>query len=1177
MDESDSKSKNGNLFVKILKVSVWTLFSVIIIGGLLLFCVVKFLDSDKLSHMVEEIANDYVDGHVEIGDLRLAFNPHFPILGVEMKDLSVISHAFDSLTLKERGLLPNYADSLLKLEYLAGSINLKRLIVDNELALHNVVLRGLGVNLVIAHNGKANYSILSLPNDTVEQKKNKMPGFRIDRFSLDRPKEIRFYNAADSTSASVLLLTDAAVEGDEQPTYRLKINGNVTSPKATLITNLDEIEFGVNGKVYWNPAEPGLVAMDEMELRGAFVRAVVSGEIDLTESPIARKGVVDLKPVAVSDLLSLLPDSIRQEHRLYAPYFSTDAMISGRFELTAPMNLATDTIPAAKINIDLPTSYLNYGKARLKDLGLQMTVNTETNNLDKTIVELSRFTVAGPGTQLEASAFISTPVSDLSFDANLKGNVDFRDLPPIALEHIPGYLAGEITADLKAKGSLSMFVPERLHRLVTDGSLTAQNVYFLSADTSKMVEVGKAKIDLDSKRIVDNMPLLKAKVDVDTATILVSGVDLALGAISLDAGVENSGIRRDTTLMMPVRGSLKVGRFNIISLTDSAGARIRNIGGRVALQGLKQKGTSPEILADLKIGDVSAGSLADRVLIKDTKVKASLYKLASKSVEKHSEMKKTRKYREYAYIAPKDVYKYVYYKRTHRKKIRRVYGEVGAEDEELLVWNLTKQFSRFLNEWKLQGSVNTNNARLLTPLFPLHTHISTVALNFSNDTVNISNISLRAGRSDITMTGLISNVRRAMTSKTDNNLKGDFSILSDTIDINELSASIFTGASYVSDKGHGKKVKMNTPDDATLQERLDALSKKGPGRSSPVLIPVNIDANLKIKANHLLYSDVDMQNMGGDLLVYDGGVSLNKMKADSEAGNISLSALYSAPKLDRMSFGFGLDVEDFNISKFVKLVPAIDSITPLMHDFSGMIGADIAATCRIDSGMNIDLSSLNAAIRIQGDNLAFIDPEKYRTLGKWLGFKDKSDNTIHSLNVEMTVADGLMHVYPFAFNIDRYRLGVYGSNNIDMDFDYHLAVLKSPIPFKFGITIKGNPKKYKVRFGGAKFDENTAIESVNVVNNARINLLDQIESVFKRGVRNSQFAKLQIAKPTGFDALPDHGLSAQDSLLLIKEGLLEPSTFDKEPKVSGKESRAKDEGRQAKKKDKKKRKKWLFF
>lgn len=1169
-------SKKGNLFVKILKVCGWTLLSIAVLGSVMLYCAVRFIDSDRLAPMIEEIANDYVDGHVKLGKLKLGFHPRFPILGVEIEDLSVISHAFDSLTVEQKGFLPNYADSLLKLDYISGSLDIKRLIVDNELSMHNVVLRGLGVNLVIAHNGKANYDIIALPTDTTEKTKKKMPGFRIDRFAVEQPKEIRFYNATDSTSASVLLLTEASVDGNEQPTYRLKINGDITSPKATLITKLDQISFGVNGKVYWDPSKPGIVAMDEMELRGAFLKTVVSGEIDLTESPIARKVAVVLKPVAISDLLALIPDSIRQEHRLYAPYFTTDATIAGQFELLKPMNLATDTLPAAKINISIPSATLDYGHAHLNDLGLDATIQTVTNLPDQTTVKLQRFTVAGPGTQFEASAFVATPISDPSFDVNVDGKVDFRDLPPIVLEKVLGYLAGVVTVDLKAKGSMSMFTPKHMHRLVADGMITAKDIYFLSADTSKIVEIGKAKIDLDSKRIVNNMPLLKTKIAVDTATILVSGVDLALGAISLDASMDASGQKMiDTTRMVPVVSDLKVNRFNITSITDSAGARIRNIRGKVCLKETKKSGNIPEIIANLNIGDVSAGSLSDRVLLYKTKVNASLCKEShgAKAVRTRQTRQTDRtRHKEYSYIAPKDVYKYVYYKRTHRKKTKRVYGDIGAKDEEVLVWNLTPQFRRFLNEWKLSGSVNTNNARLLTPLFPLQTRISTVALTFNNDTVNISNISVEAGRSDITMSGRISNLRRALTAGVKNDLKGTFSLLSDTIDINELAASVFTGASYVSDRKHGKIKELKADDDTSLQSKLNALSKKGPGRSSPVLIPVNIDANLRLDANHLLYSDVDLINIGGDFLVYDGGLSIHDMKTNSDFGNLSLSALYSAPKEEEMQFGFGLDVKDFNIAKFVKLVPAIDSITPLMHDFSGFIGADIAATCRIDSGMNISLPSLNAAIKITGDNLAFIDPEKYRTLGKWLGFKNKADNTIHSLNVEMTVADGLMRVYPFAFDIDRYRLGVYGYNNMDMDFDYHLSVLKSPIPFKFGVTINGNPKKYKVRFGGAKFNENTVVESTNIVNNARINLIDQIEGVFKRGVRNSRFAKLKIAQPADFDIDSDSDLSAADSLRLIQEGLIEP--------ISSSQSTIKDKKHKDKKhkdKSKKKHKRFFFF
>ncbi len=1169
-----SGKMNGNVVVKVLKVLGWTLLAVVIVVSVLLVCAVKFINSKDLSPMVEDIANEYIDGHLKLGNIRLGFRPRFPILGVEIEDLSIVSHAFDSLSAEQRGLLPNYADSLLTLDYLSGAVDIKRLVVDNELALHDVVLRGLGVNLVIAHNGKANYELMKLTADTVESSKGKMPGFRINRFALDQPKEIRFYNAADSTSASVLLLTDAAVDGNQQPTYRLKISGNVTSPKATLLTNLAQIDFGVNGKIYWNPESPGLVAMDEMEIRGAFVKATVSGEMDFKESPVIRKMSIDVSPVAVADLIGLLPDSIRQAHRLISPYFSTDASIEGRVELIEPMNLATDTFPAARLNIVIPSSRVDYGKARLKDIALDMSVTTETNLPDRTVIDLKRFAVSAPGTDLKVSAIVSTPVSDPAFDADVEGKIDFSDLPPIVLDNIPGYLSGVVSADVKAKGCVSMFKPERFHRLVADGSLTAGKIYFLSADTSKMVEVGKARIDFDSDRLVDNLPLLKAKVAVDTATILVSGVDLALGSINLNAGVDSrshdkGGLTADSTRMMPIAGDLKVGRFNIISLMDSAGARIRDIGGTVRVQGSKSAGNVPELMADLNIGHVSAGSLSDRVLLRDTKVKASLCKMptADKVSADKSPRKKDSSFKEYSYIKPADVYRYVYNVRSKRKHIRRVYGDVGAADEEVLVWNLTKQFHRFLNQWKLSGTVDTRNARLLTPLFPIRNRISTVALRFNNDTVDIRRISMQAGQSDITLSGLVSNVRRALTSQTDNNLKGNFSLMSDTIDINELSASVFTGASYASDRRHGKARKLSAYDDKALEANVDALSKKGPGRTSPVLIPVNIDARLDVMANHLLYSDLDMRDMGGELLVYDGGVNLHDMKAASDAGDLSISALYSAPKVADMQFGFGMEVKDFNIGKFVKLVPAIDSITPLMHDFSGTIGADIAATCRLDSGMNIDLPSLNAAVRITGDNLAFIDPEKYRTLGKWLGFKDKADNTIHSLNVDMTVENGLMRVYPFAFNIDRYRLGIYGTNDAAMNFDYHLSVLKSPIPFKFGITISGSPKKYKVRFGGARFNEDTAIESVNVVNTARINLLEEIEKVFKRGVRNSRFATLQIARPAYFDKDVDPGLSAADSLRLIQEGLIEPPVSipaaDKEKKPAEPK--------------KKKHKRFLFF
>ncbi len=574
-----------------------------------------------------------------------------------------------------------------------------------------------------------------------------------------------------------------------------------------------------------------------------------------------------------------------------------------------------------------------------------------------------------------------------------------------------------------------------------------------------------------------------------------------------------------------------------------------DIAGPVRVRSRKGAPGLPDIVTDLMVGKVSAGTMTDRVVLDSVAVKAGLSKMATAKHNTAKDVPSGRARREPrkapGYLSPEAVYRYVYNKRKHGKHTKRVYDAADTDNDEILVWNLTPQFRRFLNDWELTGSVATTRSRLLTPLFPLSNRISRVDLSFNNDTIDISDISLKVGSTDMTISGLITNVKQALTSDTHDNLKINLALMSNTIDVNELSAAIFTGASYNAKRRKGVDTpRLRAVDDKTLEERLEALSKAGPGHDAPVLIPVNVDGKVEIAASRVVYGDLNVRNLEGEVLVYDGGVNLHNLNASSDAGNLNISALYSAPRPTAMNFGFGMELSDFDIAKFVKLVPAIDSITPLMHDFSGMVGVDLAATCRIDSGMNIVLPSLNAAVKIQGDNLAFIDHDKYRTLAKWLGFRNKTDTTLHSLNVEMTISDGLLRVYPFTFSIDRYRLGVYGSNDLAMNFNYHISVLKSPIPFKFGINLSGSPRKYKVRFGGAKFKENSVVESREIVNHARINLLDQIEGVFSRGVRNSSFANLRIDTQGVADDMEMEPLTPSDSLKLIQEGLIdEPETL----------------------------------
>ena len=101
--------------------------------------------------------------------------------------------------------------------------------------------------------------------------------------------------------------------------------------------------------------------------------------------------------------------------------------------------------------------------------------------------------------------------------------------------------------------------------------------------------------------------------------------------------------------------------------------------------------------------------------------------------------------------------------------------------------------------------------------------------------------------------------------------------------------------------------------------------------TGPLLIPSNIDADIDLSAKNIMYSDLLLHKFNGCVQVRNGALNLNNLTASSDVGSIDLSALYSAPRASDMSFGFGIQARDFNISRFLNLVPAIDSVLPLMR------------------------------------------------------------------------------------------------------------------------------------------------------------------------------------------------------------------------------------------------------
>ena len=274
------------VIVNILFVALWTVMALVLALAAVLICSVRLPKPEHLTPVVERIANKSLDADVTIGRIELAFKPAFPVINLQVDSLTVISHAFADLDSAQRAALPAYSDTLFTLGRFTGSLDLGALLTRGEIGVRDVELLRPGLNIVLDSRGRGNFDIYKAAPDTTESSAGTpIPPFSISRFAFVEPHEIRYFNAADSTDATVMLLHDVVLDGSTTPLYSLRIDGHLAGPYPRLLLQSPDMHFGLDGRVRWEPRRPTMIALEEFTLQGAFITAKLTTELTY-DSPL---------------------------------------------------------------------------------------------------------------------------------------------------------------------------------------------------------------------------------------------------------------------------------------------------------------------------------------------------------------------------------------------------------------------------------------------------------------------------------------------------------------------------------------------------------------------------------------------------------------------------------------------------------------------------------------------------------------------------------------------------------------------------------------------------------------------------------------------------------------------------------------------------------------------------
>lgn len=410
---------------------------------------------------------------------------------------------------------------------------------------------------------------------------------------------------------------------------------------------------------------------------------------------------------------------------------------------------------------------------------------------------------------------------------------------------------------------------------------------------------------------------------------------------------------------------------------------------------------------------------------------------------------------------------------------------------------LGESIAAYFKNWDISGGIDISEGLVISPYYPMDNRITGLSGKFSNNAIDLENLSFRSGSSDISAKGRLSGLRRIVTSGK-GKLRLELGISSGLIDVDEILIAINSGKKF--SLPAGSEALSEIDDNAYLDTVKELTATDTAAGASLIVLPSNLDARISLQAEKIRYSNLETSWVSSDIVMKERCLQATNTLATTNMGDVYLEGFYSTRTKKDLKAGFDLTLAGITTEKVIRLFPAIDSIAPMLKAFKGLLDCEIAATSAIDTSMSIVLPSLNGIVKIDGKDLSLSESEDLDKLRKTLMFRDKDSSHVKSLSIRGIIKDNQLEVLPFLLDIDRYLVAASGLQNFDQRFKYHLSAIKSPVPFKFGINVDGSFDNWKWKLGKTKYKSRNIPLFDDQINGLMHSLTNAIHNIFEKGV-----------------------------------------------------------------------------
>lgn len=1038
------------------------------------------LPPEKLTPLVIEQTNKFLDAHLDCERIELTYFETYPHLGIKLVNGRLISHAAEDSTVHAEELaIPS--DSLLAFKQAVISFRPTDYLFGGKITIGEVNIEEPRFYGYVNKKGSANWDIYSSEPDSAATDKKPLPPIDLQK--------VRITNGRFTYD-------------DRQGDLFAEINGFFLSLDGSLTTggNKLDVETGCTSILFSSPTYTlanklalklksqlllsdnyNTVTLNNAELLVNNLPFTADGSV--SSLPFLKQTRIDmevgLKISDMNDLLHFIPDAYFQNRD------KTVAKGSIIMEGNIHGFLGDSIVPSVNLccKIENGSYHMKGVKQGIDTLQMDMDLHLNGMYPDSSFLSLEQLTLKGMTTSLDMQGKVTNLLTSPNVDTNIKGKIDFTRLAKEFINPDTLFLQGVMDADLSASFNIDDLLNSQYGKVHASGRLNIDTLKAYSLPLGMDVFITKAHFSVDSTGLsssyLDNKDLLSMSMSVDSLNMKYQdAINTNISKLAIQA--KTSPVI-DTTAVIPMTGQI---RFDYLRtrLPDS----VLLVAGKTVLKGGIKSSVSDKRIPTLG-ATISVDTLRYFIIPMRTGMILSENTFNLEALPYRDAMRQR-------WLARTDTVRTNSAKRPRRTRTTGNQVQIDSTDVT----------SQLLRQWEVRGSLSFKQMRGFSRIMPIPMKIDQTTLKFNTNDITLTDARLHLGKSDFMLNGEIKSIRQAMLRG--GKLRGNFSLTSDYIDCNQLIKAINSGMQYAELQESAGHTGIDTESLATLDTHTlqDAISVASLDTTDQVfVIPANLDMTLHTNAKKIDFKDAELSNVEGEIIIRNQSVNLSNLAMNSNIGRGNMTMFYTAKDSRGASAGFDLDMEDVMVEKLISLYPAIDTLVPMLRSFEGVVDCQITATCKMDSTMSLELPSLHSACYLHGENMVLLDGETFTEISKTLMFKNKKRNVIDSISVDLAIKDNKIEVFPFLVEMDRYKVAVGGTHNLDMTFNYHLSVLKSPVPFKLGIDITGNLDNFKYKIVKCRYKDIFKPAKEAELDSTRTNIRKEIRESIRKQIKET--------------------------------------------------------------------------